>query len=190
MKEIEDIETPRRDGPELSTNAYDDILGSKKKISHYHYYQRPRDIAINIHQDVDWNKEMCEEPKNNYVTVDDESSTYGEWATAALRQKCFLLESERDRIVTEALDLVNVTKREAKASAEARMAVLRFAFTQQLHSQESKFQRLATDLESQYHQKLLLIIEKKKSTVLKWKTFLTWRLRITSKSPTKYLNCP
>jgi len=34
MKEVEDDETPGRDGPMLLTNAYDDVLGSNKNIPH------------------------------------------------------------------------------------------------------------------------------------------------------------
>jgi hypothetical protein len=34
MKDVEDDETPGRDGPMLLTNAYDDVLGSNKNIPH------------------------------------------------------------------------------------------------------------------------------------------------------------
>lgn len=187
-EELEDGEKLQRDGPTLSTNDNDCLLGLKKVITPYRYYQRLRDKHINAHDDDECDRMMWENPKENEGSAGDKSSPYGEWTVLALREKCLLLESERDRIVAEALDLVHVTKREAKASAEARMAVLRFAFSQKFNVQESKFQRSITDLESQFYQKLLLIIEKKNSMVLKWKTFLTWRLRIISKRQTTSLN--
>ena len=95
-----------------------------------------------------------------------------------LSWKCSILESERDTIVNEALDLVHATQREAKASAEAQMAVLRFTYTQKLASCESRAQQLRKELEAKCHLKLLRILQTKNSAYIKLKLFLTWRLRV------------
>lgn len=83
---------------------------------------------------------------------------------------CSLLESECDTIANKALDLVNATQREGKASTEAQMAVLRFTNTHKLASCESRAQQLRKESEARCQLKLLRILQKKNSTNSKLKS--------------------